>query len=213
MTEEQILAQEMAKLANAQNGYGEQKMLDETEVYKALSAPFPEDAYMKDSSRGFDLTSVKAQYIVERLNESLGVMNWTFGGEFKETENGVLYMGALVITINGKQNRQFAPGYAANKKNLGDTYKSAHTDSLSKCSSKFGIANDVFKGLVTPPGAKTTTARAAKLSTTKSISTPKKVLGKSAATPKKVEATTEKVVKTPSSFKTRRSRPSLKVSK
>jgi len=200
MTEEQIIANEMEKLQRAMGGAAGdeteedrlQKQLDsEQEVYKALSAPFPDEALSKDSSRGFDLTSVKAQYVVERLNDVLGVMNWTFGGEFKETEEGVMYMGALVITINGRQNRQFAPGYAKVKKNLGDTYKSAHTDSLSKCASKFGVANDVFKGKVAPPG-KTTTKRGAALTA-------------------KTEAPKERSAeaKKPSSFARRRGKKSL----
>lgn len=170
MTEEQIIAQELAKIQRG-NAVGEDDIRDEKEVYEALSAPFPPEAMNKDSSRGFALTSVKAQYVVERLNDVLGVMSWTFGGDFKETEKGVLYMGALVITINGKQNRHFAPGYAefGPKKLVGDVYKSAHTDSLSKCASKFGVGNDVFKGLVDPNnlGAAPKTARASKKVSTK----------------------------------------------
>ena len=75
MTEEQIIAAEMEKIQRANQGYGEQTVLDENEVYEALAAPFPDEALAKDSSRGFDLTSVKAQYVVERLNTVLGPMN------------------------------------------------------------------------------------------------------------------------------------------
>ncbi|PCI45922.1 MAG: hypothetical protein COB41_00600 [Proteobacteria bacterium] len=205
MTEEEILNKEIAKATEALGGARSDQMKEEIEklkreqaVYEALSKDFPEDAYTKDSSRGFDLTSVKAQYIVERLNEAVGVMNWTFGGDFKETDNGVIYMGVLVLTINGRQNRQFAPGYAANKKNLGDTYKSAHTDSLSKAASKYGVANSVFKGLVEPPGA-------TKRSTTR---TTKKTVSKTASTVETAKDTPT-ATKKPSSFQTRRTRPTL----
>jgi len=148
--------------------------IEETDVYSKFTGEFPKEAYSKDSSRGFDLTSVKAQYIVERLNESLGFMNWTFTGQYQSIDSGILFIGSLTITVNGKRNTHIAPGFSAPKKGKvdGDTYKSAHTDSLSKCASKFGIANDVFKGLINPNGSKktssstTTTKATAKVPTT-----------------------------------------------
>jgi hypothetical protein len=37
-----------------------------------LKAPFPEEALRADTSRGFELTSIKAAYVIERLNEAFG---------------------------------------------------------------------------------------------------------------------------------------------
>ena len=163
MKESQIIAQE---LANAQRGNPAGKAINEDEVYNKLTADFPLEAMQADKSRGFALTSVKAQYVIERLNETFGFMNWTFGGEYKEVDGGIIFMGTLVVSVNGKQNRHFAPGYASTgpKKLLGDVYKSAHTDSLSKCASKFGVANAVFKGLVDANnlGGSTSTKKASK---------------------------------------------------
>lgn len=153
MTEAEILDKEIAKVKAMKTEAVLAGKNKEEEVYKELSKEFPSEAYTKDSSRGFDLTSLKAQYVVERLNEVLGVMNWTFGGQFKEVAGGVLYEGVLIVNIDGRENRQTAPGFAAAKKNLGDTYKSAQTDSLCKCASKYGVGNSVFKGLVAPPGS------------------------------------------------------------
>lgn len=122
----------------------------ETEIYSKLAADFPREAMTADKSRGFALTSIKAQYVTERLNDVLGFMNWTHGGEFQRVDEGVLYLGTLVITVDGRQNRQFAPGFAkiTDGKNLGDAYKSAKTDSLSKAASLIGVGNSVFKGMV-----------------------------------------------------------------
>jgi hypothetical protein len=39
---------------------------------KSLRAPFPEEALTPDRSRGFELTSIKAAYIIERLNDVFG---------------------------------------------------------------------------------------------------------------------------------------------
>jgi len=161
VSQDQMIAQNMVQMQQSQIPFddGEEEVISEQEIYEKLSEPFPQEALTEDSSRGFPLTSIKPQYIIERLNKVLGVMNWTFGGEYEEKDNGVIFKGALVITVNGKQNRQFAPGFAPNKKNLGDTFKGAHTDSLSKCASKYGIGNEVFKGLIDPKslGKKTAT--------------------------------------------------------
>lgn len=124
------------------------------EIYMELSKPFPADALSTDSSRGFDLTSVKAQYVVERLNEVLIAGQrggWEFVGDFEKVDGGIIYHGKLVINDGYRGSSQVAVGFSTIKKHVGDAYKGAMTDSLSKAASKFGIANDVFKGIVTPP--------------------------------------------------------------
>jgi hypothetical protein len=47
---------------------------------KALKAPFPPEALSSDTSRGFELTSIKAAYVIERLNEVFGPIGigWRF---------------------------------------------------------------------------------------------------------------------------------------
>ena len=166
-SEDQILAQELARLQKERGSSEEEGSLEkEQDLYEKLAEDFPLEAMNKDSSRGFDLTSVKAQYVVERLNTIFGMMNWSHGGEFKEVEDGILYLGGLVVTVDGKQNKQFAPGFSKIKKNnLGDAYKSAKTDSLCKAASMFGVANSVFKGLV---DAKSLTSSAPKKATARS---------------------------------------------
>jgi hypothetical protein len=37
-----------------------------------LKAPFPEEALRPDTSRGFELTSIRAAYVIERLNDAFG---------------------------------------------------------------------------------------------------------------------------------------------
>lgn len=37
-----------------------------------LKAPFPPEALTADTSRGFELTSIKAAYVIERLNDAFG---------------------------------------------------------------------------------------------------------------------------------------------
>ena len=137
-------------------------------MYEGFKADFPDEAYTVDSSRGFDLTSLKAQFIIERLNEVAGVNGWILTGDFKETEKGTLYLGSLQL-IDRLENKSIhsveAIGFSASKKNVGDTYKGARTDALSKAASYLGVGNDMFKGKIAPkkkgaapkPKAKTVT--------------------------------------------------------
>ena len=178
MTEDQILAQEIAKLQGLQ---GED--VDTSPILEALEEPFPNEAMTVDSSRGFALTSIKPQYLIERLNHVIGLGNWSHGGEYETVEGGVIFKGAIVATIGGKQVRQFAVGFGKTGKNVGDTYKSAKTDSLSKCVSYLGVGNDVFKGLVSAESLRKGGSPAVKKTT-------KKVASKKASSKKK---TTKKV--------------------
>ena len=137
------------------------------ETYKRLIADFPKEAYSKDGSRGFDLTSLKAQYGKERLNEVFGVFGWEFVEEFEKTEKniieiikpnkppvkinvpeGVLCHGKLTIKKADTQRIIHATGWSQAKKNVGDSFKGASTDALSKACSFIGIGNEVFKGNV-----------------------------------------------------------------
>jgi hypothetical protein len=39
---------------------------------QAIQAPFPPEALSADTSRGFELTSIKAAFVIERLNQVFG---------------------------------------------------------------------------------------------------------------------------------------------
>lgn len=117
---------------------------DESDIYQKLTKKFPNDAISTDSSRGFDLTSIKAQYVVERLNEVFGIAGWSLHGEFKPADRGILFIGELTLkTLNHSVQ---AIGFSLIKKVLGDSYKSARTDALSKAASWIGVGNEIFKG-------------------------------------------------------------------
>lgn len=132
-----------------------------TEIYEELKKDFPKEAYMVDRSRGFDLTSVKAQYIVERLNEVLTVAGWELQGGFDfehaKESGGVVYNGYLNVDFSkcggpDVQHKIHAIGFSSQEKNTGDMLKKARTDALSKAASYLGVANEVFKGNVAGDG-------------------------------------------------------------
>ena len=141
-----------------------------TEKYEALKADFPSEAYSVDKSRGFALTSLKAQYLVERLNDVLGINGWTIQGSFtKEDNGGMSYLGNLHLKVNGEIVQTIeAIGYSDKKKNIGDMLKSARKDALSKAASYIGVGNEMFKGNVAPGGGsnKTSTPKTTNTTTT-----------------------------------------------
>ena len=60
-----------------------------------LRAPFPEEALRADTSRGFELTSIRAAYVIERLNDVFGLcgIGWRYvHSPFEEcaTDSGYL---------------------------------------------------------------------------------------------------------------------------
>ena len=199
LTPEQLMQREIEKQMQLNNNAGDPDLENEKALFEKLRAPFSKDAYSQDTSRGFALTSLKAQYVVERLNEVLGFMNWSHGGDYEVQEDGsVLFKGALVVNLDGRTNRFFGVGYAGKKKNIGDAYKGAKTDSLSKCASQIGVGNDAFKGLVNPntfelknTGGTVTTTQAK--AAAKSVSTP--------AAPKKFARKSTKQVSSKTSSK------------
>lgn len=132
----------------------EVRKMSSKNIYEQLTAPFPKEAMTVDSSRGFKLTSIKAQYVRERLNEVMGVDGWeTESKVVNQDDTGVAVSLAMTLHFEGKAVTRTAFGGATKKgkgQTYGDLYKSAETDALCKVASNFGVGNDVFKGLVDP---------------------------------------------------------------
>jgi hypothetical protein len=147
-------------------------------LYKKLTESFPIEAYKVDKSRGFELTSLDAQYIKDRLNETFGIFGWEFQERFTEVEkeveveerdpvkktierkkvlrSGIVCHGILTIfhpddnSLNRHIQATGGCSYKSKGQNLSDIYKSAATESLSKAASYIGIGGEMYKGLVDP---------------------------------------------------------------
>lgn len=126
-------------------------------MYDGLTKDFPEEAMSKDTSRGFALTSIKAQYVRERLNQVMGVDGWESESfVIDRSEDGVAVKMVMKLHFpNRTVIRSAFGGCDAKEKSqtYGDLFKSADTDALSKAASQFGVGNEVFKGNVKPPGS------------------------------------------------------------
>jgi hypothetical protein len=110
-----------------------------------LLKPFPAEA-MQTLVGAAKLTTIKAGYITERINEVWGHGNWTFEIlETQQIEDEVICKVQFCPSI-GLPITQYGGSKKMGGKSWGDTYKSAVTDALTKCASYYGIGNEVFKG-------------------------------------------------------------------
>ena len=126
----------------------ELKKLDAT-IREQLRKPFPPEAVKQHESKSF-LSTIKAIYIVERLNDIFGLGRWKFEHEIIErTEDYITMKGTLtLIDYDAFIPSQFGGHTTVGKgTEIADGYKSAVTDALSKCASYIEIGIDIFKGL------------------------------------------------------------------
>ena len=126
------------------------------EMREALRMPLPVGAVTKHPTKTF-LSSIKAIYVTERLNDVFGVGSWQIKvNHVTTTEKSMVVVkvefsipeyGIYFECYGGNDNG------GENSKNfdLGDAYKGATTDALTKIGSYLEIGIDVFKGLNTAP--------------------------------------------------------------
>ena len=122
------------------------------EMREALRMPLPVGAVTKHPTKTF-LSSIKAIYVTERLNDVFGVGSWQIKVnhvtttdksmvvvkvEFSIPEYGIYFECYGGNDNGGKNSKNF---------DLGDAYKGATTDALTKIGSYLEIGIDVFKGL------------------------------------------------------------------
>lgn len=119
------------------------------EMREQLRKPLPKEAISQHPTKTF-LSTIKAIYVVERLNDVFGVGNWKTKTEVittKESEKkSPMVIVKSVLTINDYDIEIEAFGGNDNA-DLGDAYKGAATDALTKIGSYLEIGIDVFKGL------------------------------------------------------------------
>ena len=123
-----------------------------TEEQKALlSSPLPSEAITKHPTKPF-LSSIKSIYVTERLNDVFGVGVWRIKSEVVDKGDKGMIVVKVVFSVpdygieyecyGGNNNG----GEGSKNFDLGDAYKGAVTDAISKIGSWMGIGADVFKG-------------------------------------------------------------------
>lgn len=126
-----------------------------TKQLEDLKKPLPAEAVKQHPTKTY-LSSIKAIYVTERMNEVFGVGKWQIKTnhvangekgmvvvkvEFSVPENGIYYESFGGNDNGGEDSKNF---------DLGDAYKGATTDAITKIGSYLGIGIDVFKGKNTP---------------------------------------------------------------
>ena len=128
----------------------ERKVITE-EMKQALLAPLPDEAISQHPTKTF-LSTIKAIYVTERLNDVFGVGAWKIKTDLIEkSDKMVVVKTTLEIPEYGIYYESFGGN---DNQDLGDAYKGATTDAITKIGSYLGIGIDVFKGKHTQDGFK-----------------------------------------------------------
>ena len=118
------------------------------EMRVQLRSEFPSKAYSKHPTKTF-LTTLKAMYVTERLNDVFGVGRWSINHEVIErTDDYVLIQGEFIsLDYEVITPKQYG-GHKTTGTNteIADGFKSAITDCISKIASYLEIGIEMFKG-------------------------------------------------------------------
>lgn len=128
----------------------EKKELTPQQV-QLLKSPLPSEAITQHPTKTY-LSSIKAVYVTERLNEVFGIGKWRTKVEKESVEaNGMV---VVKVTFEVPEYGIYYESYGGNdnggenSKNfdLGDAFKGATTDAITKIGSYLEIGIEVFKG-------------------------------------------------------------------
>lgn len=125
------------------------KLIEET--VNKLKVPLPKEAISQHPTKKY-LSTIKAIYVVERLNDVFGIGGWKIENSIiekvpKTTKDGtkeMVVVKSIFTTPEGIHVESFGGN---DNEDLGDAYKGACTDALTKIGSYLYIGMDVFKGL------------------------------------------------------------------
>lgn len=139
--------------------------IDRKKLFAALAAPFPEEAIERTdgrvTGRGYDTTGIKAQYVVDRLNEVLGVGGFrahrTITVSTSTSAKGRPVFDALCevrLELGEWRDGTFAVfaealgdgGHSAMTE--ADARKGAFSNALKKCAAMFGAGRDAYRGVL-----------------------------------------------------------------
>lgn len=132
------------------------------DIKAILNRPLPAEAVTPHPSKTY-LSSIKSIYVTERLNEAFGEGAWQTKVEHITTDRylvkrkidgkDTMVEQRMVVVKLQLDIPSFGIHYESfggnDNEDLGDAYKGASTDALTKICSWLGIGADVFKGLQT----------------------------------------------------------------
>lgn len=137
------------------------------EQISLIKKPLPPEAVKQHPTKTY-LSSIKAIYVVERLNDVFGIGKWNLSSEIIDNKTAMIVVkSTLTIPEYAIQLESYGGndngGENSKGHDLGDAYKGAVTDSLTKICSYLGIGMDVYKGLANTPPANQTNGNGVKM--------------------------------------------------
>ena len=112
------------------------------EQQELLSRPLPAEAVSPHPTKKF-LSTIKSIYVTERINEVFGVGKWRTETEVVDKEGKMV---VVKLKFSVPDYGIYYECYGGNDNaDLGDAYKGATTDALTKVASWMGIGAEVFK--------------------------------------------------------------------
>jgi len=121
------------------------------EKLELLIKPLPPESISQHPTKKF-LSSIKAIYVTERFNDVFGVGKWSIKVEHIATQPKIpnSKVGDMIVIktiFEVPENKIYYESYGGNDNaDLGDAYKGATTDAITKIGSYLGVGMDVFKG-------------------------------------------------------------------
>src|SRR3990167_10271850 len=113
-------------------------------IINKLKAPLPSEAITQHPTKSY-LSTIKAIYVVERFNEVFGLGGWFINNEVIKQEGKMIVVKSTFICE--KYGIQIPDIFGGNDNDdLGDAYKGACTDALTKIGSYLYVGMDVYKG-------------------------------------------------------------------
>ena len=120
-----------------------EKLILTEEKKQALSRPLPPEAVTPHPTKSY-LSSIKPIYVTERLNEVFGVGAWRVEVDKVDRDNKMVVVKVkFTIPDYGIEYECYGGNDNAD---LGDAYKGATTDAITKIASWLGIGAEVFRG-------------------------------------------------------------------
>lgn len=126
-------------------------------IYDELKQPLADEAVERASKeitrKGYDTTGYQYQYLVERLNEVVGIENWGMDHDIVKEIEGKFSTGQtyyditvkIIITIMGIS-KSLAGGHKSSL--YSDALKGAITNGFKKTVALFGLGQDAYKGVI-----------------------------------------------------------------
>jgi hypothetical protein len=121
------------------------------DIRTALLAPLPSEALKQHPTRSY-LTSINSIYVTERFNDVFGLDGWRYRTEIVKDDGKWVVVQVFFTSPTSEDTAIERSAFGGNdNEDIGDRYKGAVTDALTKIGSLMGVGSHVWKNENVPP--------------------------------------------------------------